>query len=275
MKFKAIVAAAALLASASSFAIVSSDTGNGGLFLAVVNSNLSTPESYDLDLNMVISDIIAHQSDAAYTQSWSVNDANFSTFLAHNGNSAAGMQWAVMGGGNSGVLSVAGTSKLVTTLANGVDLATVSTTTQAKMSFGIANGGTAGISGFIANADPLLGATGSAIVQAGTSYAYFGPNSPTANLNDKLNNNLSFSQINAVGASADVAYLTNPGGRNGTLPINASMFAGKLTFAADAAGVYKLTYAAASTPAVPEPSTYALLIAGLAAVSLVARRRSV
>lgn len=274
MKLKALVAAAALLASASSFAIVSSDTGNGGLFLAVVNSNLSTPESYDLDLNMVISDIIAHQSDAAYTQSWSVNDANFSTFLAHNGGNAAGMQWAVMGGGNLGPLSVAGTNKLVTTLANGVDLATVATTTQSRLNAGLSSGYATNLSLFTDSANSLLGATGSAIVQAGTSYAYFGPQGEP-NLDDALNGTLPFSQINAVGASADMAYLTNPGGRAGTNPVVASLFAGKLTFGADANGAYSLTYAAATTPAVPEPSTYALLAAGLAAVGLVARRRSV
>jgi hypothetical protein len=82
-----------------------------------------------------------------------------------------------------------------------------------------------------------------------------------------------FNARNAVGTSAQMVYLT-PSSDTSDAPsqYEVLMNTSGSTYMASFDGT-NVSISAAVTPAVPEPSTYAMLVAGLAAVGFVARRR--
>lgn len=280
---KHIAAAAALLAAVPAFAAIQGDKTtqqDGELYFTVFDQ--SRQISYTKDLGQYISAfrVAADGVEAGYSKSFSLaGDANWNSFLSQADSSQ--LVWNVMGqvlfGGTQ-----PGKVKLLTTVKNGEeDL--VGTWGHAEFSQGIqvtTTGlflgnlnvtGTHGVSGTV----PNYGVNGSSVNNRseGNGNAYFGKL-----VGVSFNGKAPFSNSNVVGASASFDLVTRSSTAQ-TEYVNVDPFAnsqnsGKWTFTMGANGpVLDYTLAAVAAP-VPEPTTYALLMAGLLAVGFVVRRRN-
>lgn len=279
MMFKKIAAAAALLAAAPAFAAIASGTsGNGELFLVVADS--AAKVSYTLDLGVTQNDFfVVGQADAGYTRDWALNDAQFASFIGAA--AEANLQWAVMANETTGGTAVGaqrtfstfrvGTEALLGQWVNGLFSAGTATTQMGTFFTGVNTTGTHGTPGVPLN----FGVNGSSFNrETDPNRGYFGEaNGLTPSFNNNTPSGLV--NINDVNVSSNFYYIT----RSGTDqlapvlvdPFNNAAAMGKFTLQRDDTGRYNLDY---TIPAVPEPGTYGLLLAGLAAVGFVARRRS-
>jgi len=290
MKLKMIALAAALVASTSSIAAIApGGTGNGELFLAVFDS--SAKVSYTLDLGVRMDDFFVDgQALAGYNRDWGVAlpDGNFSSFLSQT--TAANLRWVVMAVDTFGPTS-AGGQRLFTTVRDGTADAVVASPTNSQFSNGV---GAAQTGTFIDN----VNATGTHSIRGDTpSLSDYAVNGSSVNAeadptrtyfaeagapgNNFSNQFLALRTDNAVGTSASFWYLTrsNTSGSFAVLTDRFNAVAedgsitqnGAFTLTADANG-YNLNY---NLQPVPEASTYAMLLAGLGAVGMVARRRRI
>jgi hypothetical protein len=262
-----ILAASAVLAAPAYAAIASGTSGNGELFLAVYDDNLS----FTLDLGArQDAFFVDAQKDTGYTKSWSLAGANWDSFIGQADTKA--LKWSVLASETTGG-TVKGGQRLFTTVKSGSEGLIGNMTNQ-----GLTNG----------IGSTQLGTFYSAVNQTGThppqnnfdihgnsvnlksdGNAYFGVrngNPPT------LNGNAPFSSSNDVGVDSFFYYLT----RSGATQLNKveidqfdnAAFKGMFSFDADAG--YTLTY---SLQPVPEPGTYALMLLGLGGLVAAARRR--
>lgn len=280
---KHIAAAAALLAAVPAFAAIQGGATaqqDGELYFTVFDQSRSI--SYTKDLGQYISAfrLAADNVDAGYSKSFSLaGDANWTSFMAQANPSQ--LVWNVTGqvlfGGTQ-----PGKVKLLSTIKNG-DEALVADWTNQLFSLGISAGttgtfigavnatGTHGVSGVA----PNYAVNGSSVnkLSDGSGNSYFGKW-----VGEYFNGKATFSNSNAIGASAAFDLITRTGADQLAL-VNVDPFAnsqntGKWTFAVGANGpVLDYTLAAVAAP-VPEPTTYALLMAGLLAMGFVVRRRN-
>ena len=81
MKTPAIALAASIAVGSACAAIAPGSSGNGELFLNVVDA--AAKVSYTLDLGIVMDDFfVAAQQEIGYQRFWTVDSPNFSNFLA-------------------------------------------------------------------------------------------------------------------------------------------------------------------------------------------------
>ena len=291
MKIKHVAMAAALLAAAPAFADLAggltqtpANKDNPELFLAVYDKTGTI--SYSLDLGMRIGAgtqsaplggfLSASQSEAGFSQSWSVGDANFNSFLSQA--NAANLRWEVMAFDTSGTAAKDQT-RLFTTIKNGT-IGNVTSTSNIQFTTSATAYGT-----FVdrVNANPNRtaaetgtrvydGFDGSAVSGINDKYYLLGPGNVG---NNGAGQWQGWTADNAVGDSSVFAYITRSGtqsaGKLGAASVfQNSLHQGAFQFAANAQGEYALTYTLAP---VPEPESYALLMAGLLALGFVIRRR--
>jgi hypothetical protein len=275
MKIRQIIlAASAVLAAPAYAAIASGASGNGELFLAVFDDNVS----FTLDLGARQNDFFVDaQKELGYSNSWNLSGANWEAFLRQA--DVKSLQWSVVASETFGG-TAAGGIRLFTTVKSGQEGVIGNMTNQ-----GLTNG----------IGSTQLGTFYSAVNQTGThppqgdfsvngnstnlksdGNAYFGSrtgNPPT------LNGNAPFSSANMVGDDSYFFFLT----RSGATQLNKvavdqfdnASFKGMFSLDAPvangaAAGSYMLSY---SLQPVPEPGTYALMLLGLGGLVAVARRR--
>jgi len=258
MKLKFIAAAALIAASAAgsaNAAIDSGGAGNGELFLTIWDS----ANSYTRDLNITLDAFTtALAAPTAFSSVFDLStDSKFASFMT--GVDTATLQWNVTGNDNSGA------RRVVETYAQTVTLPAVTKTADVirTMSTGIASFATAVNTGIAAQGGD------SAVFAAGvTGYANNSTGVRFGNNNGGL---LGF--VNTGSAAAN-SYATglNLMRIDGAASGVASTLYTPYADSGNAVRAY-LTTSGLTIAAVPEPETYAMLLAGLGLMGAIARRR--
>ncbi|MFZ5521073.1 MAG: PEP-CTERM sorting domain-containing protein [Pseudomonadota bacterium] len=260
MKIKslALAAALALTAGAANAALTKGDNITTGSSLMLIAYDTDAQVSYVKDLGTYTNDF--YTTGKLSPASWLVNDGEWSEFLAAS--TVSNINWLVLGYQGSG--AAVESRKIMTTAQVGTTHEQILTGNNNNLNntFGTLTNfvGAASLTGTHLQED-----NGSSFNQVGEGpggNAYFmGVDRSNAQ------GNLKYQTNNLLGATAEFVFLARPGTSGLATPLFQQP--GYFTFGADNTGAYTLSYAP-----VPEPSTYALMVAGLAAVGLVARRRA-
>lgn len=268
MKLKTLVAALAVILGAPAFAAIApATTGNGELFLVVQDS--AAKVSFTLDLGIRMDSFLSDYKAAAYLpKHWNVAAAaNWAAFDAVADVNAS--VWAVLALDTTGALGAVGGHRLLTTVEVGKQ-ATIGGTPNKLLTDGLTQA-----AGFFT----AINATGTHAPQAdfasnGSSVnfetdsgrAYFGE---AGGLTANLNGNASFKNTNVIGAESLMFYVTRS---SASQLASAKVFSEQLSYA-PGVGPVRAIFDGQQLTMVPEPGTYALMLAGLAAVGFIARRR--
>ncbi len=260
MKLKMIVAALAFAAAGSANAAISPSTsGNGELFVVVEDTIAGYSFVGDLGIAM-------DSFDASVNQSFVLTDwSQWSAFNTAIGGNLSNATFAVMAVDSTG--TAAGADRLWTSSSAkyvvAEDIAATKSaqlgaaTTQADMLLGnlnINNGTLGGDMDTVAN--------GSAYATTGSA-GYWDDNE-----GDSLKAKLPFSQFTSASEAANFGFMVTGGTQSSLTLINYTEAAGQWSIQGG-----NLNYAMATAP-VPEPETYALMLAGLGLVGFMARRRN-
>lgn len=266
MKFKTLFAAMAVALAAPSFAAIQ-PSGNSELFLVAQDSTAKVSFTLDLGLRRDTF-FVDGQSELGDSLSFAVAaDSNWATFLGLS--SAANRKWGVLA--YSGGLSNANNS-ILTTVKAGVTEATMRTTTNQQLNQGT-SATTAGSffsslnsSGTHAPSNNFAVNGSSVVAEADSGKGYFGESGGTS---DTLNANAKFSNLNLIGTASAFYKVSGSSSSAGAFvaldKFNNSQKQGSWTFDGST-----LNYSLAP---VPEPETYALMLAGIAALGLMVKRR--
>jgi hypothetical protein len=254
MKLKLIALAAMLAAGSANAAIVDGSTGNGELFMTVLDS--VGQKSYTLDLNLTMNDFLSGVAVSGASYNYAA-DANMTSFLGGVAD-VSSLTFAI-GAMDTVGTSVADHHRYITT-ASYVDPA-VDTNADLKAL------GTSGAQ-FLGNTNGLIGANNSLVVTDPGIVAYAGSAQWGSNWGSAFNG----VSTGLIGSDLNMYLLEQTDGvfaaRNSASVYSAIEQVGSPVFAnLDMNGNLMIA-------AVPEAETYAMMLAGLGLVGfMVARRR--
>ncbi|MEC5217717.1 hypothetical protein RCH09_002679 [Actimicrobium sp. GrIS 1.19] len=253
-----LIAAAALIAVAGS-ASASIQQGNalaaGGGELVFFAYDATQGKSFQQDLGMIFNNFLPTNASLP-NFSASVLGANWTSYLASVGGSLAGTTWGVVGEYKGSGIQVNG-QRLMTTVAAGTTAAQLAAQSTNKLATAVA----------AANANFLaLNATNVADANVAVNASYVNAYDFTANVGNNLGSGLTFSNANAIGTAAAFTYFART--TTGALAANTA-YNNAFSFNFDGSSISAVTVSA-----VPEPTTYAMMIAGLMLVGGIARRRN-
>jgi len=277
MSIKKIAAAAALLALGVSpaFAAITGMTPGkpGEMFLTVYDPVAKVSYTKDLgDKYSNFASFLSVATTAGYSTAWDfTGDANWQSYLAKA--SLANSSWLVMGWESTTFgTQVPGHTNMLVTVKNG-DESKLGVQGQSLVTASFFN-----FKGQVANFYNAVNVTGThGTLANGSSYntvldgaALAGEDYTGAVQTPTFNRNAQIQDVNAIGATANLTLQTN----NSTAATDPTKFTmlGSFTLNASTTGADTLVYSAPAA-AVPEPSSYALLLAGLMGVGFVVRRR--
>ena len=275
MNFRHIALAAALVAASASAsaAIIGVDVTNGSANdaeLQLIVSSVSAEQSYQLDLGLTLSGLQSFVAGAGANKIWNLD----STFLTSKIATAADATWMVVGYDTYGDAVPDGIS----------DNVALSSTVTKGSAFSTANTGTSGdaIYNATANFNIWLSAVnsrgtnpttanGSSLANKTDGDAYWLKDQVNGNT---LSNNFKNGAGNAVGTTSNFYRFTSADEFD--LQLNATVQqygnAGGVSTLSFNGSALTLSAPAVSAP-VPEPESYAMLLAGLAAIGFMVRRR--
>jgi len=255
MKFKLTVLAAVLVASGAANASIIDNgaLGNGGLFFNAWDGT----QSYTRDLLLSQDAFVAAvAAPGSFSQSWT-GDALFNTYLSTA--NLATLQWNIFSTDTSG-------ARRIMTTFNG--------TSFGNKGNDVIRSSALGIQSFINGANTALAGNESYISTSNTAAAYAGRSNSTVNANganllgykttggaanDSFANGIGFQVVDALPtgiAKSTYTPFTDEGGQ-----LRVFLNGSTLSMQAPVA-------------AVPEPETYAMLLAGLGLIGSIARRRA-
>ncbi|MDP2266453.1 MAG: PEP-CTERM sorting domain-containing protein [Thiobacillus sp.] len=257
MKLKMIALAAMLAAGSANAGIVDGSTGNGELFMTVLDN--AGQKSYTLDLNLTMNDFLSGIAVTGTKYSYAA-DANMTSFLSGvAGADRSSLIFAIGAMDNIGATTT-DTYRYISS-ASVIDLGTRLTNLNLKQL------GTNGDQ-FLGDTNGSIGSANSLIVTDPSAVAYAGSALWGSNWGNKAN----FTSTGLIGGDLGMYYLTQTSGTFGDRlkpsSYAALMNGGNQVFAnLDMNGNLMVA-------AVPEAETYAMMLAGLGLVGfMVARRR--
>ncbi|AKR43877.1 PEP-CTERM sorting domain-containing protein [Methylophilus sp. TWE2] len=260
-QYKALVAALALSAATvpAQAAFTLSGSGDSSFFLTVVDNTNNISALFDLGYsNSEFSTMVAQAASSGGALSWDLSKGDYAdawnTFWGTASNSAS-LQWGVMSADNFG--GGAGSRNLIATYEKGTKMvgSQFNNTLSAFDEYLAANQN-------LGNHASVANGASSAI-----SGAAFAENAKAYGTSGRINQQ-GFDTTTVLGGTMTIRQLVN--GATNTTALTETTLGntnGNYTFSLNSAGV--LTFAAP----VPEADSYAMLLAGLGVIGLVARRR--
>jgi len=256
---KALVATVALVAAGSANADFSAgNSGNGELALYVYDAG--TGATFAMDLPAIGADTFTTKSIlTSASASWTLSGADWTTFLTNFGTTASSsIKWTIFSADSTGVASstVPGTNYVGTTFKVGTNIPAAIITSATFKTVSAKDAGFAStISGLNKPVNGVVAADPTLYSATVTYKSQIGETGSIASFPNMTNTTLD--------QTAEFWSLTN----NGTPSSVSKTLLGSFTF--DYA-TGSLAYVAV---AVPESDTYAMLLAGLGVMGMVARRR--
>ena len=255
MKLKLIALAAMLAAGSANAAIVDGSTGNGELFMTVLDS--VGLKSYTLDLNLTMNDFLAGIAVSGASYNYAA-DANMTSFLSLVAPADKSSLVFAIGAMDTSGATATDFHRYITT-ASVIDPITDTNLNLKQL-------GTSGAT-FLGNANGLIGGANSLIVTDSALVAYAG----SAQWGSNWGNAFNGTSTGLVGGDLNMYLLAQTSGTFASR-LNSSVYSaigqgGSQVLAnLDTSGNLVIS-------AVPEADTYAMMLAGLGLVGFMAARR--